>query len=81
VMLHGFDRGAGPAFVATAASALLVHAVEAGGSAVVETLPVEAKPFLDVWGPKRPEWRILEGNKRTVDPGGVLNRGRYVGGI
>ena len=44
-------------------------------------LAVEMRRRYEVWGPPRPEWDLTRLIKRTFDPGGVLNRGRYVGGI
>ncbi|MDB4895074.1 MAG: FAD-binding oxidoreductase [Firmicutes bacterium] len=81
VLLYGFDQGGGPAGLAAAAEALGRQAAEAGGSAVVTTAPAAVKERIDVWGPPRPEWQIFTGIKRTFDPDGVLNRGRFVGGI
>ena len=51
------------------------------GDAVMESGPVELRRKFDVWGPPRPEWKIAEQLKQTFDPGRILNRGRYVGGI
>lgn len=81
VLLYGFDQGGGPPGLAGAAEALGRHAAEAGGSAVVTSAPSGVKERIDVWGPRRPEWQIFTGIKRTFDPDRVLNRGRFVGGI
>ena len=53
----------------------------AGGSAVLESGPVALRRQVDVWGPARPEWKIVEGIRATFDPGRILNRGRFVGRI
>ena len=47
-----------------------------------ETLVAEAKAELDVWGPVAPEaLEIMARVKREFDPDGVLNPGRFVGGL
>lgn len=81
VLLYGFDQGAGPGGLASAAQALFRQAQAAGGTAVVTAAPAAVKESIDIWGPRRPEWKLFEGIKRTFDPEGVLNRGRFVGGI
>jgi glycolate oxidase FAD binding subunit len=53
-----------------------------GGSVVVEHAPDSLKSALDVWGPITPEvFAIMSNLKREFDPGGVLNPGRFVGGL
>jgi glycolate oxidase FAD binding subunit len=53
-----------------------------GGSAVVERAPAELKAQIDVWGPVAPEtFAIMERLKREFDPQGILNPGRFVGGL
>ena len=53
-----------------------------GGAAVVERAPREAKDGLDPWGAVGPgALAIMERIKREFDPGGILNPGRFVGGL
>jgi len=52
-----------------------------GGSCVVEHAPTDALPGLDVWGNVGAALESMRRLKRELDPGGVLNPGRYVGGI
>jgi glycolate oxidase FAD binding subunit len=53
-----------------------------GGSVVVESAPPELKAGLDVWGPVSPEsFAIMKRLKQEFDPNGVLNPGRFVGGL
>jgi glycolate oxidase FAD binding subunit len=52
-----------------------------GGSCVVEHAPPLAKPGLDVWGDVGPALEPMRRLKRELDPAGVLNPGRFVGGI
>jgi glycolate oxidase FAD binding subunit len=52
-----------------------------GGSCVVEHAVEAAKPGLDVWGDVGPALAVMRRLKSELDPGAVLNPGRYVGGI
>jgi glycolate oxidase FAD binding subunit len=55
---------------------------EEGGSAVVERAPATMKAALDVWGPMAPDvLAIMARIKREFDPDGILNPGRFVGGL
>ena len=51
------------------------------GTCVVEHAPPDALPGLDVWGDVGPALEAMWRLKRELDPAGVLNPGRYVGGI
>jgi glycolate oxidase FAD binding subunit len=51
------------------------------GTCVVEHAPAAALPTLDVWGDVGPAIEPMRRLKRELDPAGVLNPGRYVGGI
>jgi glycolate oxidase FAD binding subunit len=53
----------------------------ADGQVVVATAPVALKTALDVWGPPPPGLAIMKALKDALDPNGVLNPGRFVGGI
>ena len=48
---------------------------------VVEHVPLSVKPRLDVWGDIGPALGMMRRLKTELDPRGVLNPGRYVGGI
>jgi glycolate oxidase FAD binding subunit len=76
-MLYGFRNGGEAGAAAKAVQARMA----AGGSAVLESGPVALRRQVEVWGPARPEWRIVEGIRATFDPGRILNRGRFVGRI
>ncbi len=52
-----------------------------GGTCVVEHAPPDARPGLDVWGDAGRVLETMRRLKRELDPAGVLNPGRYVGGI
>jgi glycolate oxidase FAD binding subunit len=51
------------------------------GTCVVEHAPPEAAPGLDVWGEVGPALEAMRRLKGELDPAGILNPGRYVGGI
>jgi glycolate oxidase FAD binding subunit len=53
-----------------------------GGSLVLERAPLELKKQLDVWGPvAQDQLEIMRRLKQEFDPAGILNPGRFVGGI
>ncbi len=51
------------------------------GYVVVERCAPAAKLGLDVWGPSGDALELMKRVKNQMDPGHILNRGRYVGGI
>jgi glycolate oxidase FAD binding subunit len=60
---------------------LRAAAVGYGGSLVVERCPPALKGTLDVWGDVGPALAVMRRLKATFDPRGILNPGRFVGGI
>ena len=54
---------------------------EAGGSAIVEHCPLSLKKQIDVWGGIPEGIEIMRRIKQKFDPLGILNPGRFVGGI
>jgi len=71
------DAGA-PALVETLRGVVGSH----GGSVVVERGPRELRARVDPWGPVDAEvLGVMRGLKTRFDPTGVLNRGRFVGGL
>jgi glycolate oxidase FAD binding subunit len=52
-----------------------------GGYLVVERAEPELKAAVDVWGPLGPELELMRRLKAEFDPKGILNPGRFVGGI
>jgi glycolate oxidase FAD binding subunit len=51
------------------------------GTCMVEAAPAAIKPRLEAWGDAGPALPLMRGLKAELDPGRVLNPGRYVGGI
>ncbi len=65
-----------------AALATMREAARAGeGSAVVAAAPVSAREGHDVFGGAAPTFALMQRLKAELDPRGVLNPGRFVGGI
>jgi glycolate oxidase FAD binding subunit len=56
-------------------------ASELGGHLVVLEAPLPVKQRVDVWGPVGKALRLMQGLKAQFDPKGILNPGRFVGGI
>lgn len=57
------------------------EAVKHDGNLVVESCPSELKAKISVWGQPRTDYVVMRRLKEKVDPVGVLNPGRFVGGI
>jgi glycolate oxidase FAD binding subunit len=57
------------------------YCVSAGGHAVIERASRAVKEGIDVWGYEAPALEIMRRIKREFDPNGLLNPGRFVGGI
>jgi glycolate oxidase FAD binding subunit len=51
------------------------------GDLIVESSPPDIKKKIDVWGGPRSEYEIMRRLKKEIDPKGILNPGRFVGGI
>ncbi|OGK76726.1 MAG: hypothetical protein A2X52_04730 [Candidatus Rokubacteria bacterium GWC2_70_16] len=52
-----------------------------GGHALVEWAPLAVKERISVWDTPDPAHRIMKQIKAELDPRGILNPGRFVGGI
>ncbi len=60
---------------------LTSEAVKNEGNLVVESSPLSIKKKVDVWGQSRSHYLIVRRLKEQIDPAGILNIGRFVGGI
>jgi glycolate oxidase FAD binding subunit len=82
--LRAPDRDETPAaaWLSGAVSGLRAALAPEGGSLVVERAPRAVKDTVDVWGPVAPEpLAIMRRIKAEFDPAGILNPGRFVGGL
>lgn len=60
---------------------LAAEAVKNEGNLVVESSPLLIKKKVDIWGQSRSDYLVARRLKEQIDPAGILNRGRFVGGI
>lgn len=56
-------------------------AVAAGGWMVIETAPRKVKEIASVWGEPGSDFAIMRAIKSRLDPAGIMNPSRYIGGI
>lgn len=57
------------------------HAGAVGGALVVEESSLALKGIIDVWGDAPSGFGVMKRLKETYDPLGLLNPGRYMGGL
>ena len=72
---NGLDLAAAATIVTAAQSVVL----PSGGSVVVESCPVALKRHLDIWGPTRDDFPIMQALKAQFDPQSLFNPGRFLG--
>ncbi|WP_281657874.1 FAD-binding oxidoreductase [Halobacillus sp. Cin3] len=60
---------------------LRAAAEQKGGYIVIKQLPFHLRKKVDVWGRNPGHFSLMEGIKKAVDPYGVCNLQRYIGGI
>jgi glycolate oxidase FAD binding subunit len=75
----GIMTAAFPAAAAEQLSQLRSELEAAGGSLMIVKQPAERK--IDCWGTLPDSFRLMQEVKRRFDPQGVLNPGRFLGGI
>ncbi|MGH7810465.1 MAG: FAD-binding oxidoreductase [Candidatus Binatia bacterium] len=51
------------------------------GHAVMFAAPPECKTGIEVWGPSPPTFSLMREIKQQFDPQGIINPGRFVGGL
>ena len=56
-------------------------AANVGGNLIVESAPIALKRQIDTWGPVGRSFELMKAIKIKLDPIGLLNVGRFVGGI
>ena len=66
-----------PACIRSARDAARAH----GGTAVVEQLAAPLKDGIDVWGEEPDSIGVMRRIKQQFDPAGLLNPGRFIGGL
>jgi glycolate oxidase FAD binding subunit len=76
-LLAGREAGA----VATVLTAWRALAAAGGGHATLTSAPLAVKSQVPVWGDAGPAGRIMQRIKAQLDPGNVLNPGRFVAGL
>jgi glycolate oxidase FAD binding subunit len=67
--------------LASAIAELTDEAVKNDGNLVVERAPLFIKEKVSVWGKIGNDFKVMKGLKDRFDPNGVINQGRYVGGL
>ncbi len=77
VGLSGGDAGS----IGELLGELRAHVARAEGSVVVLQAPLDIKDGIDVWGPIGDALPLMRRVKERFDPAGILNPGRFVGGI
>lgn len=81
VLLTGRDSAAKKEAILAAIEELTAEAVKNEGNLVVERVPLFVKEKGSVWGRIGSDFKLMRGLKDRFDPDGVINPGRYVGGI
>ncbi len=80
-LAYGYLEAPDQPTLGAAVEAARAAARELGGYLVVERADPDLKAALDVWGPIGPELELMRRIKAEFDPKGILNPGRFVGGI
>ena len=67
--------------MASACGFLLNENERLGGRAIVEWSPLSVKEKVNIWGTLQDDFALMQRLKAQMDPRGILNPGRYYGGI
>ena len=79
---HPLERGGATAErVASLVDQLREAVGPLDGYVVVEACPPQVKGRLDPWGEAGEPWQVTRALKEQYDPRGILNPGRFVGGL
>ena len=60
---------------------MTAEAAKNEGNLIIESSPLLIKKNVEVWGQSRSDYQVVRRLKEQIDPAGILNRGRFVGGI
>ena len=78
-VVHAAWSGPGPS--AETLQALRRACVTSGGSLVIDQAPLALRREAGVWGEARGDFELMRALKAQFDPKGILNPGRFLGGI
>jgi glycolate dehydrogenase FAD-binding subunit len=67
--------------IAPAIEEMRGEAISIGGHLTIQRASGEMRKRIDVWGPTRSDFAVMQKLKGEFDPSGVLNPGRFVGRI
>ena len=81
VLPQGDDPGAKSAAVVGLIGRLTAESVKNEGNLIVARAPRMIKEKINVWGQTRSDVVVVRRLKAKLDPSGILNLGRYVGGV
>ena len=82
VLRAALEGGVSPESWMSLVASLREALAEEGGNLVVERAPLALKRAVDVWGPvPAPALAVMKRVKAEFDPRGILNPGRFVGGL
>ncbi len=76
-----YNAGSGSRVWASRIEALRRAARQRGGDVRVERMPQDLRGAVDPWGDPGTSLRLHHGLKAKFDPNGILNPGRFVGGL
>lgn len=62
-------------------TALRKSVITKNGHVTIQRAPCALRERVDVWGPLQSDFGIMQKLKKEFDPNGILNPGRFVGGI
>jgi len=60
---------------------LLKRCLETGGNLLVKRAPTAMKGELPMWGVAGSDFPLMKRVKEQIDPSGIMNPGRFVGGL
>ncbi len=69
------------ALLARACQSIFEAARAAGGHGFIERCPTELKRAINIWGPPREDFPLMQKVKNAFDPKSVFAPGRFIGGI